>query len=405
MDYFYKIFYDIAYDLDKNEISSKRFNYDSTIKTALKIKPINQKEVFELYYVPTNYTINIIEKIMLYDKTIENKYNNLPDIAKTKFLIDVVSNEIYNTNELEGVKSSKSEIALSTKLLILNKNPKNKKLLSMIKSYIEIIKGNFKLPNSPKDYRAIYDEITDLEIEPDEFPDGEIFRKDINYVYKNGKEIHRGLYPEKEIIDKTMELINFMNNKNNLNALIKIAIGHYYFGYIHPFYDGNGRTGRFISSLYIRDKFSIITALSLAKGCNINKSSYLKIFDVTNRIVSRGEMNYFVDEFLTTLSIGQAELLAQLNEKTTLLNTAYEKISNDPRITSEEEFKIMYTFIQDYYFSINDKGITVPDIVEVLKNTDITVRKKLKLLEEKSLIKKIKSNPLLYVLPNEYLEE
>ena len=92
-------------------------------------------------------------------------------------------------------------------------------------------------------------------------------------------------------------------------------------------------------------------------------------------------------------------------KKTTLLNTAYEKILNDPRITSEEEFKIMYTFIQDYYFSINDKGITVPDIVEVLKNTDITVRKKLKLLEEKSLIKKIKSNPLLYVLPNEYLEE
>ena len=182
MDYFYKIFYDIAYDLDKNEISNKRFNYDSTIQTALKIKPINQKEVFELYYVPTNYTINIIERIMLYDKTIENKYNNLPDIAKTKFLIDVVSNEIYNTNELEGVKSSKSEIALSTKLLILNKNPKNKKLLSMIKSYIEIIKGNFKLPNFPKDYRAIYDKITDLEIEPDEFPDGEIFRKDINYV-------------------------------------------------------------------------------------------------------------------------------------------------------------------------------------------------------------------------------
>jgi Fic family protein len=46
-------------------------------------------------------------------------------------------------------------------------------------------------------------------------------------------------------------LEEYINNENDLDALIKMAIIHYQFESIHPFYDGNGRTGRIINVLYL----------------------------------------------------------------------------------------------------------------------------------------------------------
>ncbi|WP_132995003.1 Fic family protein [Sporanaerobacter acetigenes] len=405
MDYFYKMYYNIGSIEDRNKIAINRYNYDSAIKTGLKIKPIDQPKIFELFYVPTNNTINLIEKVMSYDKELDEKFDILPGVAKKKFMIEIIADELYSTNELEGVKSSRKEIAESTKFIMSNKKPKNKRFHSMIASYLELINENLEHPKSGGDYRKIYDNITSREIKEGEIPDGKIFRKDINYVYKNGKQIHRGVYPESSIIEKIEDLIKFMNKKDDeLNYLLRIAIGHYYFGYIHPFYDGNGRTGRFISSLYLREKFSLMTTLSLSRGCNINRTEYLRIFDVTNKIVSSGELNYFVDKFLETIIAGQEDLLTRLNEKIYLLDMAYEKIQNDENIETEEELDVMFVLIQDHYFSLDSKGMTVKDMVEVLQNSTVTVRKKLKAMEGKGLIKRIKSNPLVYILPDEYLE-
>ncbi len=405
MDYFYKMYYNIGSIEDRNKIAINRYNYDSAIKTGLKIKPIDQPKIFELFYVPTNNTINLIEKVMSYDKELDEKFDILPGVAKKKFMIEIIADELYSTNELEGVKSSRKEIAESTKFIMSNKKPKNKRFHSMIASYLELINENLEYPKSAGDYRKIYDNITSGEIKEGEIPDGKIFRKDINYVYKNGKQIHRGVYPESSIIEKIEDLIKFMNKKDDeLNYLLRIAIGHYYFGYIHPFYDGNGRTGRFISSLYLREKFSLMTTLLLSRGCNINRTEYLRIFDVTNKIVSSGELNYFVDKFLETIIAGQEDLLTRLNEKIYLLDMAYEKIQNDENIETEEELDVMFALIQDHYFSLDSKGMTVKDMVEVLQNSTVTVRKKLKAMEGKGLIKRIKSNPLVYILPDEYLE-
>jgi len=43
----------------------------------------------------------------------------------------------------------------------------------------------------------------------------------------------------------------YMNQSNELSPLIKLAVQHYQFESIHPFYDGNGRTGRIINVLYL----------------------------------------------------------------------------------------------------------------------------------------------------------
>jgi len=406
MQYFHKMFYNIPSSEERKSFANNRYNYQSTIKTGLEIKPIDQPNTFELFYVPTNQTMNLVQKIMIYDKDLDSSFHSLPHVALNKFLLKTITEELYSTNELEGVKSSRKELARSTKSIFLNKDSKNIRLHSLISSYLELINNPPELPNSAKDYRKIYDQITQGEIKETELPDGEIFRKDINYVFnKREKEIHRGISPESAIIEKISDLIAFMDKDDHeLNYLIRVAVGHYYFGYIHPFYDGNGRTSRFISSVYLIKQFSLLTALSLARGCNINKLKYAEAFDKTNKIISSGELNFFVDEFLKTIIEGQKDLLIGLKEKMELLDIAYNKLKMDTMIETDDEFNMMFVFMQHYYFSLDSDGITVKDAMEVLEQSDATVRKKLKTMELKGLIKRIKSNPLVYTLPTEYLE-
>ena len=53
------------------------------------------------------------------------------------------------------------------------------------------------------------------------------------------------------ILQLMKNLEEYLNQQDDISPLIKIAIQHYQFESIHPFYDGNGRTGRIINVLYL----------------------------------------------------------------------------------------------------------------------------------------------------------
>jgi Fic family protein len=67
---------------------------------------------------------------------------------------------------------------------------------------------------------------------------------EIIYTPPSGKE---------EIMSLLGNLEEYINNNydNNIDTLVKLAVIHYQFESIHPFYDGNGRTGRIINILYL----------------------------------------------------------------------------------------------------------------------------------------------------------
>jgi Fic family protein len=57
--------------------------------------------------------------------------------------------------------------------------------------------------------------------------------------------------PVADIRKKLENWEQFVNDKSDLDPLIRLAIQHYQFEAIHPFADGNGRTGRILNSLYL----------------------------------------------------------------------------------------------------------------------------------------------------------
>lgn len=89
---------------------------------------------------------------------------------------------------------------------------------------------------------------------------------------------------ESVIREKLKNLEDFIHNgKKGMDPLIKMAIIHYQFEAIHPFHDGNGRTGRIINILYLVYKELIpIPVLYLSKYIIENKGSYYeKLREVT----------------------------------------------------------------------------------------------------------------------------
>ena len=86
---------------------------------------------------------------------------------------------------------------------------------------------------------------------------------------------------DKQIVEQTMEnLEQYINDSSmsDIDPLIKMAIIHHQFESIHPFYDGNGRTGRIISILYlVANDLLDLPILYLSRFITHNKGEYYRL--------------------------------------------------------------------------------------------------------------------------------
>lgn len=103
------------------------------------------------------------------------------------------------------------------------------------------------------------------------------FRKVLGTVLKNvrtGKVIFEPPTPEK-IPAYMSALESFINNDTEVDPLVRMALIHHQFETIHPFYDGNGRTGRILNILYLVQSGLLDTPiLYLSRYINQTKDEY-----------------------------------------------------------------------------------------------------------------------------------
>jgi len=86
--------------------------------------------------------------------------------------------------------------------------------------------------------------------------------------------------PEGETVirDKLKNLEDFMHAEDDLDPLIKLALIHYQFEAIHPFADGNGRTGRIINILFlVMNGLLDLPVLYLSKSIIEQKNDYYRL--------------------------------------------------------------------------------------------------------------------------------
>lgn len=394
MEYFYKKWY-------KNREQAEAYyeavmQDETTVKLPFAISPLRYDGAFQLYYRPTNEMMLQMARVYEQNAVLMALDSQLPGIAKEHFLRNLVVDEIFNSNALENVHSARGEIAESARLLAQGSTDK-RRLTSMIHSYYGVAEG--ALPHSAEDVRNIYDYVTAGEIAEADLPDGRLFRSGSVSVLSGvaGKSIHEGLNPESRIIDAVENLVQFMADAP-LPDLIKIAVAHYYFGYIHPFYDGNGRVGRFLSSLYLSKACSTYTAYSLSQGCHQNQKRYLEMFDRTNKFNNYGEMNNFIEGFLAILADGQRSITENLQERRALLKQTEQRIENHANLQNDPlKMRVMLILEQKRLFDDFDEGLNQQELLAIL--TDVKkspLRRSLDVLEAEGFIHRVKERPITY---------
>jgi len=90
-----------------------------------------------------------------------------------------------------------------------------------------------------------------------------------------GETVYTPPVGEDTIRTKLGELETFINNDDALDPLVRLAMIHYQFEAIHPFYDGNGRTGRILNLLYLLQvELLNIPVLYLSRFIIQNKAEY-----------------------------------------------------------------------------------------------------------------------------------
>lgn len=99
------------------------------------------------------------------------------------------------------------------------------------------------------------------------------------------------------------------------DPLIKMAVIHYQFESIHPFYDGNGRTGRIINILYLVYKGLLdIPVLYLSRYIIRNKSDYYRLFEEVRKNDNWEEWILFMLEGIAETSGETVKLIKNIRE-------------------------------------------------------------------------------------------
>lgn len=98
------------------------------------------------------------------------------------------------------------------------------------------------------------------------------------YIENQGEIIYTPPDKKDIILNCLKNWIEFADSNHFIDPIIKMAILHYQFEAIHPFYDGNGRTGRILNVLFLSHQNLLdMPMLYLSKYINENRRDYYRL--------------------------------------------------------------------------------------------------------------------------------
>lgn len=404
--------YKPGFDVEKEY--AKRHESFATYKLPLTKKGYDYNTQYDLFVYSAIELNELIYDILHLDGLVCHIINQLPSVAVRQYINSRLLFEVEHTNLIEGVRSSRVEI----KEAIDNLNgSKKKKFEALAKKYNLLATSNpytYTIPlRNSADIRALYDEILLDEVveeDPADFPDGMIFRKgEVGVETATQRVIHTGVLPESRIIQNVDELLDFLNTYK-CNNLLKVAVFHYYMGYIHPFYDGNGRLIRFITTYLLLKTLNPVSPFNLSMTIEENKKAYERAFDEANSPNNRGDITSFCIEFFKILKESMDKTLKALYEKHEALEYYRRKIKMIDTETVKKD--IIWILVQVYLFNDDETSVERKFLLDILKETTMvkmsegTLRVKLNELSEAGLIDISKpSKQYLYSISKQFIEE
>lgn len=236
------------------------------------------------------------------NKTIEAQCDAVAAMARRESLDGIFSPELMEeatieeavwSSVIEGAFTSKAEAA---KIIRQDKTPANKSE-QMVKNNYKAMLYVLEHLEEPITEKTLID-IAAIVTKDASDDNIEGFRK--GQVYVSGRVGVVYTPPAAEAVSAMMaDLLDFINT-SELHPLFKACIAHFYFVYVHPFTDGNGRTARALSyMMLLRTGYDFFRYFSVSGIIADERSSYYKSMRKVEE--SDGDMTYFVDFYSAML--------------------------------------------------------------------------------------------------------
>lgn len=294
-------------------------------------------------FIPNNLPLDIdietkaiLKKSILANKALA-KLNGVAKIIPNQAILinSLILQEAKDSSEIENIITTHDELYQSS-LDISNISHATKE----VQSYSRALLKGFDLVKETS--LLLTRHIVDIQQELEGNVAG--IRKQSGTVLKNqatGEVIHTPPQEESTIRKLLDNLEQYINTNDGIDPLIKMAVIHYQFETIHPFYDGNGRTGRIINILYlVLNELLDLPILYLSSYIIKHKADYYRLLQEVRTKGSWEEWIIYMLEGIEQTATKQVQLINDIKE---LMDNTKEKLKAElPKIYSKDLLEVLF---------------------------------------------------------------
>lgn len=358
---------------------------------------------YPLFVLHTAEVAALIETVWRLQSRIQQLWHALPGAARRHYLIALLVSEIQATNEIENIYSTRKEVVEALDAVSGKVITEKARLREMALMFVGVLgaddSSQTRFPQSVAEVRELYDKLLGSQIAEADQLDGEYFRVGGVEISDGSRTIHSGVAGEQKIIQRIESMLAAQSDASS-HQLVSALVGHFMFEHTHPFYDGNGRFGRFLLAIRLKELLGSPVALSLSSEVLRQKNSYYKAFIGVEHELNRAEATHFLETMLKILVDAQESLLDSLEQKKTALAKLQQQLKVLAQTKDEfedREIQILLLLGQVYLFGPRS-GVRLDEVATYLDCAEQTARKALKSLEERDLVDKIQARPLVFQL-------
>ena len=333
-----KIFTKMLKDKNFTDYRKLKYKYSDDFSSFL-----NTLE--ELYYKPlpiVDFEDNNIVFIENHASVNQNTIKRLLQSQNGYYGIKAAEDEIIATSAIESIDFSRDSVRNILKGMAPNDEQENRIL--GIKKGLEFIADTSNKINEENLFKLYMMSAGDFVSEDDKLIEGNLYRHDTVYVV--GEDVAHSGVDFRKVPELMKALINFINAEDDINDLIKATIIHFYIAYIHPYFDGNGRTARLVHLWFLIQK-GYQSALFIPFSSQIEKSrkAYYNAFttvEENKKLSGKIDVTPFVLYFINNV-------YNKMNEGTADIETltAFDEAVKEGKIT-EKETKL-WKFVLSFY--------------------------------------------------------
>lgn len=173
------------------------------------------------------------------------------------------------------------------------------------------------------------------------------FRKSQNWIGAANCTLSEARYipPNVDDMNQAMsDLEKYMNDGDDYDPLIRIALIHYQFETIHPFLDGNGRVGRLMILLYLMEQKLLSKPIIYISY--FLKKNQVEYYDRISEVRRSGNYEQWVSFFLEAVAVAAKDSLATIEKLSDLHDRNVDKLPKTNR--AKDNVRSLFDYIEQY---------------------------------------------------------